>query len=118
MIAVSGREPPTTSVARVQAWCRARVPEAVRDRVRIECEVSGRDLTVVERHPASDPSMGPEWSRSPVARLRYLTSRGVWRLYWHGSDDSWHEYPDLPFARTVDELLDEIEQDPRALFWG
>ncbi|MCW2703489.1 MAG: hypothetical protein JWQ37_1484 [Blastococcus sp.] len=55
---------------------------------------------------------------TPVALLRYLTSRRVWRLYWCGSDERWHEYPDLRFARTVDELLAEIDRDPTALLWG
>jgi hypothetical protein len=111
-------EPPETAVARIRAWCRARVPDAVRDRARIECEVAGRDVTIVERHPPRSPEAGPDWTRSPVARLRYLKSRGVWRLYWIGGDESWQEYPDLPFSHSVDELLDEIERDPTALFWG
>jgi len=80
--------------------------------------VSGRDIIIVERRPPWSPDPGPEWTTDPVARLRYLTSRGVWRLYWPGSDERWHEYPELPWARTVDELLREIDRDPTALFWG
>ncbi|HLM05147.1 MAG TPA: DUF3024 domain-containing protein [Blastococcus sp.] len=110
--------PPEPDLARIRRWCADRVPAAAQNRVRIECEVSGRDVTIVERHAPYGPHPGSEWTTSPSARLRYLKSRGVWRLYWPGSDERWHEYIDLPFARTVDELLDEIDRDPTALFWG
>jgi hypothetical protein len=110
--------PPEPDVARIQRWCRAKVPDRVRDEVRIECEVSGRDVTIVERRPPWGPDAGPEWMDNEVALLRYLKSRGVWRLYWPGSDEHWHAYSDLPFARTVGELLEEIDRDPTALFWG
>jgi hypothetical protein len=80
--------------------------------------MSGRDVTIVERRPPWGLQAGPEWMSTPVALLRYLTSRRVWRLYWRGSDERWHEYPDLRFARTVDELLAEIDRDPTALLWG
>jgi Protein of unknown function (DUF3024) len=77
--------------------------------------VSGRDIMIAERHrrPRADDG---EWMTTPVARLRYLKSRGVWRLYWADSNDRWHLYPELPWARTVEDL--EIDRDPTALFWG
>jgi len=108
---------PELDLARVRRWCRDRVPEDVRDRVRIELDVDGRDLTILECH-APVPPGDDEWMRSPVARLRYLTSRSVWRLYCADRDDNWHEYPDLPWSRHLDRLLDEIDRDPTAIFWG
>lgn len=110
--------PPEADVARVQRWCEAQVPREMRDKVRVACEVSGRDLTIVEARPPWGSGAGPEWTSNEVALLRYLKSRGVWRPYWPGSDEHWHAYPDLPFAETVVELLDEIDRDPTALFWG
>ena len=111
-------QPPEDDVTRVEEWCRGKVPEHARDRIRIECEVSGRDVTIVERHPPGSSDVGAEWSTSPVARLRYLKSRSAWRLYWPDRDQGWHEYGDLPFAHRVDDLLAEIDRDPTALFWG
>ena len=40
---------PELDVARVQRWYAVRVPEHARNHVRIECEVSPRQLTIVER---------------------------------------------------------------------
>ena len=109
---------PEMDVARIERWCRDRVPGHALDRVRIEYEATGRDVTILECHAPWSAEVGPGWTRSPVARLRYLTSRGVWRLYWMDSDERWHDYPDLPFARDLAELLEEVDRDPTALFWG
>lgn len=109
---------PDLDVARVRRWCSARVPEHARHRVRIECEVDQRDLTIVELHPPGAPEAGDQWMRTPVARLRYLRSRRVWRLYWADRNDRWCAYLQLPFAPDVVDLLAEVDEDPTALFWG
>jgi hypothetical protein len=109
---------PETDVARVQQWCRDRVPDAARHEVRIECEVSDRDLTIVECRSPWAPEVGSDWTRSPVARMRYVTSRGVWTLYWRDSDGSWHVYREVPPTASIDRLLGEVDRDPTAIFWG
>ncbi len=109
---------PDIDLARVRQWCQKKVPARVRDKVRVECEASGRDLTIIELHAVPESGADQEWLRHPVARLRYMKSRGIWRLYWGDSNDRWHEYPDLPWARDVREVLAEIDRDPTALFWG
>ena len=43
---MTAASPPETDVASVVRWCRGRVPDRVRDRVRVECEVAGRDVTI------------------------------------------------------------------------
>ena len=107
---------PDTDLARVRSWCQEKVPAGVRDKVRIECEASGRDLTILEFHAPMEP--GEEWIGNPVARLRYMKSRGIWRLYWVDSNDRWHQYPEPEWAHDVRDLLAEIDRDPTALFWG
>jgi len=62
---------PELDVARVRRWCDERVPDAVRDQVRVECEVAPRYLTIVECRPPWREDMGTEWTRFPIARLRY-----------------------------------------------
>lgn len=94
------------------------MPEHARHQVRIECEVDQRDLTIVELHAPWAPEVGDQWMRTPVARLRYLRSRRVWRLYWADRNDRWRAYPELPFAPDVVDLLAEVDEDPTALFWG
>ncbi len=48
-------------VARVRRWCDERVPDTVRDQVRVECEVAARHLTIVEcRPPWREDDMGTD----------------------------------------------------------
>ena len=87
----------------------------------MECAAEGRDVVISEVHLVprfGQPEAAGEWLPQPVARLRYLKSRGIWRLYWADRNDRWHEYPELPWAHDVTTLLTEIDRDPTALFWG
>ncbi len=77
---------PETDVARVQRWCRARVPERVRDQVRVEADIASRHVTVVECRPPWRADMGTAWTRFPIARLRYVKATGQWSLYWAGPE--------------------------------
>lgn len=107
---------PEADVARVQAWCDARVPESVRDQMRIVCESDTRTVTILEERPPWD---GPgDWSRMPVARLRYVAGRGEWSLYCVTGKGDFRRYDWVPPAPSVTPLLKEIERDPTAIFWG
>jgi hypothetical protein len=105
-------------VALVQRWCRARVPEHVRDEVRVEADVAERNVTIVECRPPWRADLGPEWTRIPIARLRYTKSTRLWSLYWRDRNLDFHKYDLLPACTNVEELLAEIDRDPTALFWG
>ena len=76
---------PETDVARVQRWCRARVPEHVREEVRVDADVAERHVTIVECRPSWQAEVGSEWTRFPIARLRYTKVTRLWSLYWRGS---------------------------------
>jgi hypothetical protein len=107
---------PDLDVVRIRAYCEHRVPEHVRDQVRVEATVRGRSVTVFECRPPWRPSF-IEWSRTPIAQLRYSTDTGEWSLFWADRHGRWHPY-DLVPPGTVAELLDELERDPVAIFWG
>lgn len=83
---------PDHDLARVQQWADARVPEHVRDRIRIELDVSDRAITILECRPPWHPDTGPQWTGFPVARLRYTKSRGQWSLYWRDRNLKFHQY--------------------------
>jgi hypothetical protein len=109
---------PETDVARVQRWCRDRVPEHVRDEVRVEADVAERHLTIVECRPSWRPDMGAEWTRFPIARLRYTKTTGVWSLYWRDRNLRFHAYDLISPTASIEELLAEVDRDPTAIFWG
>jgi Protein of unknown function (DUF3024) len=109
---------PELDVARVRRWCDQRVPRHIRDKLRIECEPGPRYLTIVERTPLWRSDIDREWTRSPVARLRYTKTTRTWTLYWRDSHSRFHRYDGIEPAAHVDALLQEIEHDPTAIFWG
>src|SRR5207245_591878 len=73
---------PELDIARLQRWCANRMPEQACHQVRVECEVATRHLTIVERRAPWRADLGPEWTRVPIARLRYAKATRTWTLYW------------------------------------
>jgi hypothetical protein len=109
---------PETDVVRVQWWYRARVPAHVRDQIRVEADVAERHVTIVECRPPWRADMGAEWTRFPIARLRYTKSTGLWSLYWRDRNLRFHQYDRVPATASVEDLLAEVDRDPTAIFWG
>ena len=93
-------------------------PSAPATQVHLECEVEPRQLTIVERRAPFRPESGPEWTRLPIARLRYTKSRQTWALYWRDRNLRFHTYDRTPPSPHVDELLAELDHDPTHIFWG
>ena len=102
----------------MQRWCRARVPERVRDEVRVEADVAERHVTVVECRPPWRVDVDAEWTRSPIARFRYSKSTGLWSLFWRDRNQKFHAYARVPASARVAELLAEVDRDPTGIFWG
>jgi len=109
---------PETDVARVRRWCRDKVPAFARAEVRVEVDVSERHLTVVECRAPWRPEISAQWTRFPIARLRYVKSTGLWSLYWRDRNLRFHTYALVAPTPSVEELLAEIDRDPTAIFWG
>ncbi len=105
-------------MVRVQRWCQRRVPEQVRDEVRVEVDVAERHLTIVECRPPWRAGMGSEWTRFPIARLRYAKTAGVWSLFWRDRNLRFHAYDLVSATANIEELLAEVDRDPTAIFWG
>ena len=56
--------------AQLKAWCASRSPAELRDEMRVEFKVRGNDVTIYERRAPWHPDV-TDWTRAPVARLRY-----------------------------------------------
>ena len=115
---VTGSQLPELDVERVRRWCRQRVPGHLRDQVQVECDAGPGYLTIVECRPPWRNDMGTEWTRFPIARLCYTKAAKRWSLYWRDRNLRFHRYDQLPPSRHVGDLLQEIDCDPTATFWG
>src|SRR6266702_4596964 len=85
---------PEPDIARVRRWCEQRVPVHARDQVRVECDVGPRHVTIVECRPPWREGIGAEWTRFPIARLRYAHATRTWTLYWRDRNLHFHRYED------------------------
>lgn len=94
------------------------LPERAQGLIRYELDVTDRTVTILECRPPWRPDFGPEWTRFPVARLRYTKTRGEWSLYWRDRNLKFHEYDLGPPTPYVEDLIAEIERDPTSIFWG
>jgi hypothetical protein len=111
-------ELPELDIARVRRWCEQRIPAQARDQVRVECDVGPQHVTIVECRPPWREGIDPEWTRLPIARLRYTRATRTWSLYWRDRNLRFHRYDRLPPSPSIGDLLHEIEHDPTAIFWG
>lgn len=100
----------------LSAYCEARVPLHVRNKVRMSFRISGHDVILFEERPAFQPPH--DWHELPVAKFTYVRTRRLWRLYCLHRDLKWHEYRRLPAAGEFDILLREVDEDPTHIFWG
>ena len=109
---------PETDIHRVRRWAERKVPANVQDKIRMEIDLSATGVTIFEcRPPWNSPESG-EWTRSPIARLRYTQSKRLWSLYWSDQHQKFHRYEFATPTQSLDRLLKEIDDDPTALFWG
>lgn len=109
---------PDDALERIRQWAEHKIPEDVRDQVRLELDVTDRTITIQECRPPWHPDMGDQWTRFPVARLRYTKARDQWSLYWRDRSLKFHEYDLAEPSSNVRDLLDEVDRDPTAIFWG
>lgn len=113
-------EPPLRAldVAAVRLFCEQRVPPHAAHQVRMELEETPGAVTIVERRAPWREDFGPEWTRGPVAQLRYAAPSGTWTLYCRDQHQRWHRYVPLKPSPDITVLLDEIDRDPTRTFWG
>jgi Protein of unknown function (DUF3024) len=106
------------AMSAVEAYCESRVPEDLRDEMRIECARGGKSITILEARPPWNPDFSSEWSSVKVAQLRYEEKAGTWTLYCSDRNGRWHRFDLAAPTKTVEPLLGMIEADPTGIFWG
>ncbi|MEI2728618.1 MAG: DUF3024 domain-containing protein [Candidatus Nanopelagicales bacterium] len=58
------------------------------------------------------------WLNVPLAQLSRDVATGIWTLHCATVDGDWRIYSDAYPTNQVGPLLDEIDRDPRNVFWG
>ena len=78
--------------------CRRMSPPQIADKLRVVYDVEGQSVSIWEERPHwRRPG---EWTRSGIARFRYVRSSGTWTLYWRRADGKWHLFEPVARRRT------------------
>ena len=110
---------PDLDVEKIRRYCASRMPAEHAAEWRIECTVRGRSVTLFDCRAPGSGDIGPEWTRVPIAQLRFDTSSHAWSICWADRNSRWHPYPYNEIEPgSIDDMLTEIESDPTAIFWG
>ena len=60
--------------------------------MRVEYEINRSYLTILECRAPWRAEAGSEWTRFPIARLRYTHTSATWTLYWRDRNLRFHRY--------------------------
>ncbi|HAM01743.1 MAG TPA: transposase [Acidimicrobiaceae bacterium] len=115
---MTGSPIPDSATAAVRRFCDANSPSEHAHDLRVEYGVRGKAITIFECRPPWDQGRASEWSRQPIAQLRFDPGDHRWTLFYADRNDRWHPYEMAEPTTKVDELLAEIDHDPTCIFWG
>lgn len=95
---------------------RRRPAPHIRPELDVAFRISGQSVEIFEIRPRwREPSVKHE---HPVAKVTYIRSRGVWKVFWLRADLKWHGYEPTLFVGSIEKFLDVVEKDEYACFWG
>ncbi|MCF8237747.1 MAG: DUF3024 domain-containing protein [Saprospiraceae bacterium] len=69
-------------------------------------------------------SIRPAWNdpqvfrKEPFAKIRYIQSRRIWKLFWMRASLKWNAYEPFPDSPRLQDLLLTIKEDSYGCFFG
>jgi hypothetical protein len=102
---------------RVDAFIETRrPPPAIRNKIDLGFRLQGQSVELFEIRPVWDrPDQKQEF---PFAKVTYVKTQNVWKIYWMRADLKWHSYPAAPTVKTLDAFLAVVAEDKHACFFG
>ena len=100
----------------VGSLCEERTPSHLKDLLRFEFEIEKHNVIIYEVRPVwNTPS---EFTRMPLAKLTYVKSENIWKLYCKRANEKWVIYEPKSSAKGLGTLVKEIDKDPYGCFFG
>lgn len=93
-----------------------RVDEETRNQLDFGYSCDGQTALLFEIRPQwNDPTKILEL---PFAKLRFVKSSKIWKLYWMRGSGKWEAYEPLPESTDLHKMLTEIKNDVYGCFFG
>ncbi|MBW1965665.1 MAG: DUF3024 domain-containing protein [Deltaproteobacteria bacterium] len=87
-----------------------------RSKLDISFKISGQSFEIFDIRPRwDDPSQKIEGS---IAKATFVKSTKNWKLYWKRADMKWHGYEPFQESKSLEKILEVINQDQYGCFWG
>lgn len=97
-------------------FCKNRIPERARDQIKLDYNIRGDHVTLFEkRRYYKDPK---QWTEKKIAQFRYNSENNNWTLYWWRHTGRWYKYEEVQPSNNLQRLVNEVDEDPTAIFWG
>ncbi|OOC50231.1 MULTISPECIES: DUF3024 domain-containing protein [Thioalkalivibrio] len=95
---------------------RRRPPAHVRDRLDFVWRLEGQSVSLYEVRPLMDDAS--RIVENPVFKATFVRKSGRWKLYWQRADLKWHGYDPHPELASLEDVLQVVEKDEYACFFG
>lgn len=100
----------------VGGLCDRRTPEHRKEKLRFEYDIEKQNVYIYEIRPYwHEPK---ESSRMVFAKLTYVKSRNIWKLYWKRASGKWERYAPKESDKDLRKLVREIDIDSYGCFFG
>lgn len=100
----------------VGALCSEKTPDHLKDQLRFEYEIENQNVIIYEVRPAwKNPS---EFTRMPLAKLIYVRTENIWKLYWQRASGKWVLYQPKKSSKDLGILVGVIDKDSHGCFFG
>lgn len=105
-----------TAVIERAFWSKRRPPLHIRNLMRDGQRIDGHSIELFFVRPVwDDPT---RYTEESIAKITFVRSSGIWRIFWKRADGKWHRYPPRPEAATLEAALRVVDQDANACFFG
>jgi hypothetical protein len=105
------------NAARIELFLESyRPPQDIRDQLDVGYSLENNVLQLFE--------IRPDWKEKEIIRhyafvkARYIKSRNLWKIYWMPGSGKWLLYDPAPDVKTLDEVLEIVQEDKHHCFRG
>jgi hypothetical protein len=100
----------------VGGLCSKRSPARIKDQLRYEYEIVKQSVIIYEVRPMwNNPG---KFTKLTMAKLTYIISRKIWKLYWQRANGKWLRYEPRKPTTNLSDLVQEIDDDYYGCFFG
>lgn len=97
-------------------FCRERIPAHARDEIKLTYSFWRESVILYEERPAWDNP--GEWTKMKIARIDFDQESRGWTLWAYDRNERSLFYFELHPKASLDEVIQEIDDDPTCIFWG